>query len=746
MPRTCTTDERNIIKGLGVNHLLYLSVADGDGTLQDCSALGALNLDLLDGSSWSESVDAPIMTGTLTICRDTSDDTAAPTMGASSINRTALGDYAPLFEKGRAILMKTATVAQGAEPTEGDKKPMFEGRISAIHWHASPMTIDIADIGAWLVDATIQVAKQYVLPTTGPGDGPLLGIVIRTILDDIVPPAGSITIYEPVTAAFQPVPSQPQGPGSLLPVIRGFAQEIGWELRYRYDASDVFRLTLYEPDRENTTPDWIFGPGEYRNVTNLETSINNIRNYIKGWYTDSTGSLKYVISKDDVSIAKYGGPNGVPRFMQITSTTIRTETDMQALCDAVRSDLSEAAADQEIELPYCWPIQIGDVCKFLANGTHYDTDQTLAVVGYTHSFAKGEGSTTIRARGKVAGAYRIWLTRGGVGGAAPGAEVPPAPTIGPIEVEGTARDGNGEAMMHIPMMFDDNTTQILVYASEGPDGDDPPEAPDLIANKLATTIVRHEGDIASSRTWSTEFSISTTFGFQRRVFILPIGPRLSGNPTVDIELCADAGAPPSAPPSNLVVTMSTVDGVPKASLSWDLGDVTAFSRIWRNGIILVPRYGLTLHALEDTNLSPDVVYSYKVQQIKNGQTTEFAGVADTTSDAPSLADPTWEASYPRNGGYDSTTLIPLGNGIVLIGVINPNDLSYTDIYMNDAETDTGSFIIVATLNPGETRTSLNASLTPNAVTDEVRWFYLVATRPGYADSAPSAHASATFGF
>lgn len=418
MPRTCSSDERNAIKAAGVNHYLYLFVADADGTLRDCSALGTLSLDLLDGSKWGETLDTPVTSGTLTICRETNDDTASPLMGASSINRNALAEYAPLFEKGRAFVLKTATVAPGVTPSSSDKKEMLTGRIDAVHWHASPMTIDVSDLGAWVVDAFLQSSQIYIT-ASAPGAGPLLGDIVQKILDDVSNApikTGPITLYEPVTAPFQPQPPPPAStvvtqPGSLMTIIRTLAQEIGWECRYRYDASDVSRLTLYEPNRANVTADWVIGPSEYRNVTNLSTSIADIRNYIRGYYnTIAAGGASNVVTSpptpDSASITKYG-----VRFMQVNSTLITNATDMQALTDAILSDLSEASADQEIEMPYFWPVQIGDLITFQANGVHYDTDQTLAVVGYTHSFAKGEGSTTIQARGKVAGAYRAWLRR-----------------------------------------------------------------------------------------------------------------------------------------------------------------------------------------------------------------------------------------------------------------------------------------------------------------------------------------------
>jgi hypothetical protein len=414
MPRTCTPTERTRIGATSVNHHLKLEVADADGVLRDCSALGSLSLNLLDGVTWGETLDTPVGTGTLSIRRDTNADTAAPTMGASSINRNGVGGYAPLFEKGRAVRISTAVTAAAVAPVAGDWKEMVTGRIDKVQWHANPMTIDISDIGAWVTDAFLQTKKQYASSSTTPGSGPLLGAVVQLMLNDANVMGGTPTLYQPVMASWQPFAGRPQEPESVMIAARNLVQEIGWELRYRYfyDAGagkDVCKLALYQPNRANTTADWVIGPSEYRNVTRLETSIADIRNSIRGYYNDIssvTGAQQFVTSKSPASIAKYG-----ERFMSIASTSIRDATNMQALTDAVLSDLSEAAADQEIELLYFWPVQIGDVITFQANGDHYDADQTLAVVGYQHTFANGEGITTIQARGKVAGAYRQWLRR-----------------------------------------------------------------------------------------------------------------------------------------------------------------------------------------------------------------------------------------------------------------------------------------------------------------------------------------------
>lgn len=851
MARNCSGGERAIIAGAGVNHHLFVYVKNADGVFQDCSALGTLGLDLADGASWGEQLDTPVSGGTLTIRRDTSEDTAAPTMGASSINRTALGAYSPLFEKGRAILVKTATTAQGVVPSESDKKTMFVGRIDGIHWQDNPMTVDISDIGAWLADAQLIEPKQYASDTTEVGGGPKLGEVIQAMLADAIPDDGeAVTLYEPAIAPFQPYSKDLQEPGSALAAMRGWAQEIGWDLRYRFDSADAYRFTLFEPPRSKGSPDWVIGPDEYTKVMNLTANIADIRNMIIVQYKDTDGKLQTVTAKNDASIAKYGGPSKIPRVWQFPSSTIRNATDALALANSVLSDLSEADADQEIEMPYFWPLQVGDLCLFRANGDHYDTDQSLAVVSYQHSLTEGEGRTTIQARGKVAGAYRAWL-RGKFGQlpvtpirpqlaavvhasgwadliidtdenavtvrvamsydapptrdevlATPDIDLPlpllhlviphiafldaehpvayvsvlalnersqesplatitinatrpeqyttPTPTFTPVEVEGTARGGTEEGCMHIPVQFEFNTDFVEIYARESDSDPDAPVAvrpPDLATNSLSYTIHRQPGLITEDDNWRMEVDISTKTGKWRRFIAIGVGPTgLRGDSFQFWAQCIDTGVGPSAPPTDLNVVMSTSGGHAKATLTWVNGDASAFTRIERNEVIIA-RMAPGVTTLEDDWLPPELQVSYNVHHIKNGQTSDDARSIEIVTDIPKLLPPVWETGYPQSAGYDSTILSPPPNGRVRIKATSPDPLARIRVWMNNQETVGGTYSLKFSSTAGVVDTYLKSNLmgVPNPK-DEVRFFYLTATRDGYTDSDPSDVRSATFGF
>src|SRR5690606_28764158 len=103
-------------------------------------------------------------------------------------------------------------------------------------------------------------------------------------------------------------------------------------------------------------------------------------------------------------------------------------------------------------------------------GVHYDTDQDLAVVGYTHRLSGGSGQTTMAVRGAPAGAFRRWLQgeASGVGEALP--EVSAFdyrinPLTGIAEVFGTVNDKTTSLTWWLDPAFDDSDPEVGTEAS-----------------------------------------------------------------------------------------------------------------------------------------------------------------------------------------------------------------------------------------------------------------------------------------
>jgi hypothetical protein len=163
--------------------------------------------------------------------------------------------------------------------------------------------------------------------------------------------------------------------------------------------------------------DRTFSKSEYTKISNLSVSRADIRNVVEVTFGRFADDRTTVVVDDALSIAAYGR-----RWCGIdenATSQIDTETEATEMATAVLDDLKEPDVTQSVELPYFWPVEVGDLYTFLANGYHYDTDIDLAVVSWAHSIDEKSAKTTLSLRGKPAGGVARWLnleTRGGVGG------------------------------------------------------------------------------------------------------------------------------------------------------------------------------------------------------------------------------------------------------------------------------------------------------------------------------------------
>lgn len=379
-------------------------VTDADGVERDLTDLEGI--DWFAGAEWSEDIDQPIVQPRIQIRREDTGTglSLSPLDEESPLNRRANGTYAPLIDAGRRIRIYTATVPPGAQPGPGDWREVFDGEIDEVEWQMDPMTVICRDPGGVLQDTIIENPQEY-----GSESGVLLHVVMQQLLDDVLG-AGVVTLHVPEPPAFMVTRYKPDE-GPLLEALQACAGAIGWDVRYAWhEASQAFELTLIRPDREKTTPDHVFGPDDYIDVTRLAVSRADVRNVVQVRYQDSTTrQQERVTVQDDASIARYGR-----RYMRIVEgedSPIDTAPEALVMAEAALSDLAEPRAEQEIELRYWWPAQLGDLYRFKANGVHYTTDQVLAVVGIRHRLSENQQRTILTCRGKPSGGYLTWLKR-----------------------------------------------------------------------------------------------------------------------------------------------------------------------------------------------------------------------------------------------------------------------------------------------------------------------------------------------
>lgn len=401
MARPLVAGMRTLLAGSFDIHLL-VEVLDGWGTWQSLKTLGGV--DWVDAVQWSQTLDQPVQSGTVTLRRDANGQSLAPLLAALPLNNIG-GTYKPLIYPSRRIRVKVAHMAKGLVPATGDYMPVFDGKIDRVAWQANPMTITMSDIGAFAVSRFIETPTAYAAPGGTP-----VQTVMQSIFTDWMATSllGTQTIIVPVSPGWN-IRQYEQDYASVMQAIRDLAvNQIGWDFRWMWQSDNTFKPTFWSPDRTKTTPDWIFGPGEYFAVTNLEIADGDIRNRMKASCTDNATGARITFSADDAtSIAEFG-----VLYMEIqeaSTSNIDSMTELQRLVDNALPDLSQPGADHAIETLFFYPVELGDLIRHTADGKRYDSDEDFAVVAIAHSLAGGSGRTVITTRGKPAGAHKGWL-------------------------------------------------------------------------------------------------------------------------------------------------------------------------------------------------------------------------------------------------------------------------------------------------------------------------------------------------
>lgn len=446
----------------------------GDGVWRDWSSL--FGVDYMIGGSFGEERDTPVMSASFVAMRKNgTNNSLAPNITSSSANTIAGPAYSPFLNIGREIRASVAVLRRGATPAsadvalagtvtvsggaatfsqtqagilsaghslvingvayevltfdgttgatllgnptyaagtpagtlKADYREVFYGRIDSVNWEQDPLTVEASSLDGWLMDTQIEVdALQY-------GTTPV-GTAMEAIIQQIVNAyhSGKLTtaqetLYTPVSPNFL-VTDYKQGRVKVLEGLRTLAESIGYDVRFRYDSSHVLRLTFLDPQRNRATVDDTFGPGEYLDLKNVALNLANIRNVGKAVYRDANGVQSSVTASDSASITNYGR-----RYFELAaSANIKTAAQATTLINAVVNDLSSPGMELSMQTSLFWPVQLYDRHTIQANGDHFDTDQTMAVVGYRHEFPPGQyaGTTTIQYAGKVIGAYADWLT------------------------------------------------------------------------------------------------------------------------------------------------------------------------------------------------------------------------------------------------------------------------------------------------------------------------------------------------
>jgi hypothetical protein len=218
-------------------------------------------------------------------------------------------------------------------------------------------------------------------------------------------------IWDRDAALWVPTP-RVQEHQHLAPALQAEAIFIGFDVRYIWDElRQEFRLSLMEPPRNKTTPDYTYPADVVYDMSALDVDdewiINSvIVKYVReGATPDSDGQLPVdeETSSNAFSIARYG-----ERAAILSVPSVQSATEAAQLASAVVSDLAEpeAIGQSAIEMnPY---LELHDLIRFRAEGETYDTDLDLAVTAFSWGLTTSGQTMQLNLRGRPVGKFLTW--------------------------------------------------------------------------------------------------------------------------------------------------------------------------------------------------------------------------------------------------------------------------------------------------------------------------------------------------
>ena len=196
----------------------------------------------------------------------------------------------------------------------------------------------------------------------------------------------------------------------------------GYIYRMRWDSgSSAFKPTVYLPDRDNVTPDWICdGDFSHRKI---DLDESDVRSKIVILYRlRGVGTIKRFEVENEAARLKYGIPDGRGGRRHLTMwyatkgigtrhSMIDTTPEAQTLGEYIGYDLEKPAPDIEFQLPYVHPsIEIHDLIGLV--GKDYTALVGVMSVDWRFGTNNSIGSTTVKGTvGRIIGQYKRWTER-----------------------------------------------------------------------------------------------------------------------------------------------------------------------------------------------------------------------------------------------------------------------------------------------------------------------------------------------
>lgn len=241
---------------------------------------------------------------------------------------------------------------------------------------------------------------------------PGTGVAVQTVMQSILTDNGcSDTVSTPVSPGWLLLTFKQQRQ-AVFDALRQLAQQIGWDLRYLYN-SGAGVLTFYQPTRTSPPVLYTFPKASVLRVEQAQIDISTVRNAVQVVYNNSLNldasgnpTRAVVVATDGTSIATYGR-----RFMEVSedsTSKIDTTGEATTLATACVNDLSKPLMSFQPVTQFFPFVELNDFYTFKADGLHFDSDQSLAVIGISHHFDTSSQNTTFTLHGSPCSGYLSW--------------------------------------------------------------------------------------------------------------------------------------------------------------------------------------------------------------------------------------------------------------------------------------------------------------------------------------------------
>lgn len=306
----------------------------------------------------------------------------------------------------------------------GERVIPGDGKANGRHYTVSTAGTSGATEPTWPTSGTVASGSAVFAHagTTSPTGGYQVQNVLTQMALSVIP-AGSAIFGDLSTTIAVYTPTSPGWAINVFQVRResvwnalvDLAQQIGWDLRWRWSNADsAFRLTLYDPNRSKTVPDRVLALSDVRSYEAVDLDIANIRNVVRVVYSDA-GDLdaqqrarrKQVNVVDTTSAARFGR-----RFMEVaegSASSIDSPGEATTMANAMLSDLASPVAEVGVRMRFFPWVELTDLLGLPADGRRFTTQQNLAVTSYEHSWSAGGAcETRVGVRGKPSSGWYRW--------------------------------------------------------------------------------------------------------------------------------------------------------------------------------------------------------------------------------------------------------------------------------------------------------------------------------------------------